>query len=203
MKRVLLFGLLFAAPALLPATLLPATLLPATLLPATLLPATLLPATLLPAIAPLEGALVMDLENKENVVASRLIGEWKLSAAINQKLQVTSTTPATITFTADAAAIPPEVLEKLAGRMKEKKLKGDLTVYLVGKLKLDTTVYPAFLTNLNGNPHLVMFREKRGYAFGDTESCNVMVATAKDRAGDLLFFGGDFNNQPFRAFERK
>jgi len=37
---------------------------------------------------------------------------------------------------------------------------------------------------------------------GDAESFNVMLAPARDRRNDLLFIGGDFNNQPFAAFER-
>jgi hypothetical protein len=34
------------------------------------------------------------------------------------------------------------------------------------------------------------------------ESFNVMIARAKEPANDLLFIGGDFNNQPFSAFKR-
>ena len=37
---------------------------------------------------------------------------------------------------------------------------------------------------------------------GDGESFNVMLAVAKDKAKDLSFVGGDFNNQPFAAFAR-
>jgi hypothetical protein len=38
---------------------------------------------------------------------------------------------------------------------------------------------------------------------GDAESFNVMLAVAKESANDLLFIGGDFNNQPFSAYERQ
>ena len=53
-----------------------------------------------------------------------------------------------------------------------------------------------------GNPHLVWFREAGGDPLGDAESFNVMLAPAKDTANDLLFIGGDFNNQPFSAYKR-
>lgn len=47
-----------------------------------------------------------------------------------------------------------------------------------------------YYSGLNGDP------------FGNGESFNVMLAVAKDKQDDLLFVGGDFNNQPFSAFER-
>ena len=37
---------------------------------------------------------------------------------------------------------------------------------------------------------------------GDAESFNVMFAVARQRQNDLLFIGGDFNNQPFAAYAR-
>lgn len=37
---------------------------------------------------------------------------------------------------------------------------------------------------------------------GDVESFNVMMAIAEDKENDVVFIGGDFNNQPFTAFGR-
>ena len=37
---------------------------------------------------------------------------------------------------------------------------------------------------------------------GDAESFNLILAPAKDKANDLLFIGGDFNNEPFVAYQR-
>ena len=62
---------------------------------------------------------------------------------------------------------------------------------------------PAFiLITHRGNATVVYFRERDGDPMGDGESFIVMLAPAKDRAKDLLLTGGDFNNQPFSAFER-
>lgn len=154
------------------------------------------------AIAPREGAVVMDLNNKENIVASRLAGDWKFSIELSKRLQPSAPASAELTFTVDATAVPQEKLEKLAAALKKKNLKGDLPVYLVGKLKMGAKEYPSFLTNLNGNPHLVMFREKNGDPMGDVESSNLTIAVAREKMNDVLYVGGDFNNQPFSAFER-
>jgi hypothetical protein len=45
-------------------------------------------------------------------------------------------------------------------------------------------------------------REKNGNPMGDGESFNLVIAPAKEKGQDLLFIGGDFNNQAFAAFER-
>jgi hypothetical protein len=63
--------------------------------------------------------------------------------------------------------------------------------------------YPFILTQLFGSPHIVYFRERDGDPMGDSESFNVMLAPAENKTNDLLFIGGDFNNQPFKAYERK
>ena len=62
--------------------------------------------------------------------------------------------------------------------------------------------YPFILTEFFGNPYLIYFRSKGNDPMGDTESFNLILAPAADPRNDLLFIGGDFNNQPFRAFMR-
>ena len=59
-------------------------------------------------------------------------------------------------------------------------------------------VLPFVLTNLSGNPHIAY------YLLGedDGESFNVMLARAEDTVEDMLFIGGDFNNQGFSAWKR-
>lgn len=145
----------------------------------------------------------LDLTNKENVVASCLAGTWKYHADLTQKLGgdragVEGAGDAkTFTFTMDRTAIPDEELKKLAGRVKVK-----LTAYAIGRMKMRDQEYPFLLTTLHGNPHVLYFRERKGDPFGDAESFNVMAAKGRDAASDLLFLGGDFNNQPFSALER-
>jgi hypothetical protein len=105
--------------------------------------------------------------------------------------------PEEFSFAKDEKAVPRAALEKLAA-----SLKGKLHVYAMGWMTAREKKHPFFLTALNGNPHVVYFRERGGDPLGDAESFNVMLAVAEDRKDDLLFFGGDFNNQPFTALGR-
>jgi hypothetical protein len=132
---------------------------------------------------------------KENVVASRLIGEWKTHTSLSGRLVGSSVREKTITFAEDksvAAKVPEAYSEYLKGKQ----------VYLAGIMTRAQKTYPFILTEYNGNPYIFYFREKNGDPMGGAESFNLVIAPAKDRAQDLLFIGGDFNNQPFSAFER-
>ena len=149
--------------------------------------------------------------DKENVVASRLEGTWKVEKALAERLTGKAAPIATgISFSSDpavAAGIP----EKYAKFFIEKKMQ----IYMAGTMQFEkeasiegnvadaATKLPFVLTTLRGNPHILFWLEKDGEEFGDSESFNVMLAVAKDKKNDLLFIGGDFNNQPFSAFGRK
>jgi hypothetical protein len=73
---------------------------------------------------------------------------------------------------------------------------------MAGIMKSGKNDYPFILIEHKGNPHIVIFREWDGDPVGDAESFNVMLAVAENTSNDLLFIGGDFNNQPFYALER-
>ncbi|MEO5911320.1 MAG: hypothetical protein ABIP95_10555, partial [Pelobium sp.] len=77
-------------------------------------------------------------------------------------------------------------------------------IYHAGYLKINEkgkiTTYPYLLTNIDGNPHLVFFRERNGDPIGDSESFILFIARTK--TGDRLFKGGDFNNESFVEYER-
>jgi len=60
------------------------------------------------------------------------------------------------------------------------------------------TTYPMVLTTLHGNPKIAFWRDN----WTDTESFNIMLARSSDESQDMLFVGGDFNNQPFSAWKR-
>ena len=138
--------------------------------------------------------------NKENIVASRIEGKWAAAAALTERL--TGNRPdrespqGEVEFTVD-----PSVAEKLPAKYDlflEKK-----TIYLAGTMKIKGSEHPFILIGLNGNPHVVWFRQRNGDPMGDAESFNVMLAAARDRSKDLLFIGGDFANSPFRALQRE
>jgi len=141
--------------------------------------------------------------DKENVVASRLIGKWNAHTVLTARL--TGREPSagpSYEFTADpdvAASVPARYGEFLKGKQ----------IYLAGKMRVrqpgdaaQGEERPFILICHRGNPHVVYFRPRGDDPMGDGESFNVMLAVAKDKAKDLLFIGGDFNNQPFSAFER-
>jgi hypothetical protein len=62
-------------------------------------------------------------------------------------------------------------------------------------MTINGDVHPFILTEFNGNPCVVCF-----YKHG--ELLKLVIAPAKDKAKDLLFIGGERNNEPFCAFER-
>ena len=134
----------------------------------------------------------------ENVVASRLEGKWQTHTSLTQQLTGNAKSRTkTLSFKSDPS-VAAKVPDKYTKFFTENKMK----VYLAGVLNLDGNDYPFVLTLYRGNPHVAYFRERDGDPFGDSESFNVMLAVAEADQNDLLFVGGDFNNQAFAAFER-
>ena len=132
------------------------------------------------------------------VVASRLVGAWTPDAAVSGSL---GTKPRfeRITFTESA-----DVAKRIPAKYEE--FLGDRQIYLAGSLELrrgeEITRYPFILVDFSGNQNVLVFRERDGDPMGDGESFIVTLAPAKDGANDLLFMGGDFNNEPFKAYRR-
>lgn len=133
--------------------------------------------------------------NKENVVASRLEGEWQVNATLTERLRG-GISMGRLAFRAD-----PSVVEEIPARMAG--ALGELTIFMAGYMERyggrSQETYPFILTAMNGNPHVVWFRDD----FGDAESFNVMLAVGDEPGDDLLFVGGDFNNQSFLAYSRQ
>lgn len=139
---------------------------------------------------------------KENVVAGRLEGKWQPHIPLTKRLlgkryqPGPATSSSYISFSAE-----PSVVQKIPA--KHEKFLKDKTIYMAGIMTRWDKDYPFILIELFGNPHIVYFREREGDPMGDTESFNVMLASAKDKPNDLLFIGGDFSREPFAAYERK
>ncbi len=136
---------------------------------------------------------------EQNVVASRLAGAWKLEPGLTERLRGDVTGPGTMVFVADSD-VKAKVPAKFLDAAKREGITIDIR--LAGYMEMGGTKHPFILATFHGNPHIFYFRERGGDPFGDSESFNVMLAPAKDRKNDLLFIGGDFNNQPFRAYAR-
>ncbi len=131
--------------------------------------------------------------DNENVVSSRLEGAWQVHTDITKRLG--GDAGGAIEFKRDHSIVN-QIPEKYA------KFLADRPLYMAGIMKLKKNDYPFILVEVKGNPHIVYFRERAGEPLGDAESFNVMLAVAKEKPNDLLFVGGDFNNQPFSAYER-
>ena len=142
--------------------------------------------------------------DKENVVASRLEGGWQLHKDMTKRLTGdVERQPGELPFKGKLAfesdpSIAGKIPDKYARVFAERKMK----IYLAGYIKFAGNAHPFVLMNIHGNPHVLFWLERDGDPFGNGESFNVMLAVAEDKQNDLLFVGGDFNNQPFSAFER-
>lgn len=135
----------------------------------------------------------------ENVVASRLEGTWWTDKDLWTRLF------------GGPVSIPGwsyrfETDESVAARLPDKYADffKDKPIYLAGRISGGhlSAACPFVLTVLHGNPHIVYFREREGDPLGDAESFNVMLARGDKPENDILFIGGDFNNQPFTAYRR-
>lgn len=131
----------------------------------------------------------------QNVVASALLGAWHLDAALGQRLGNKSKVER-LEFKDDASVVA-KVPAKIAAKLQEHR------IYLAGIMVLKGKEQPFLLTELTGNPTVVWFRERGGDPLGDAESFTVMLVRAEAKPADLLFVGGDFNNQSFTAFARE
>jgi hypothetical protein len=102
--------------------------------------------------------------DKDNVVASKLEGEWSPDEAVNQRLGVKA--QGKMVFKSDPA-VAAKVPEKY-----DKFLKGK-QVYLAGVMTKGEADFPFVLIEHKGNPHLVYFRAQGGDPMGDAESFNL------------------------------
>ncbi len=130
----------------------------------------------------------------ENVVASRLAGTWRADAALGERLGKKARVDLLV-FQVD-----PQVAARIPAKFHEPLQK--MRIFLAGTMTLRGKEHPFLLTETHGNPHLIWFRERGGDPMGDAESFNLMLAPGATPEQDLLFVGGDFNNQPFAPYGR-
>jgi len=147
------------------------------------------------------GAAQKVVPDKDNVVASRLEGDWVPDLELGERLGTKA--KETLSFKADVSALD-RVPAGLLAYLKDKHvyLAGTVTI---ARLKDDASAQPmpAVVIESKGNPTLVCFRSRGGKEIDDSESGIVMLATAREKAKDIMFMGGDFNNEPMRAWRRK
>jgi hypothetical protein len=137
--------------------------------------------------------------DENNVTQDRLEGVWVVDAELRERMGV-KVDDVEVEFIADDSFLA-DIPAKYDAFLKEKQVFEAGRV--VWRKNGRPSSYPYLLTTHAGNPHLITFREKDGDPFGDGESCNLVVVPAKESKDDLLFVGGDFDNESFRAFHRK
>lgn len=130
----------------------------------------------------------------ENVVANSILGVWRSDAPLNQRLGG-AVGAQRLEFRSDASVLA-KVPAKIATKLE------DLRIFLAGTMVMGTAEHAFLVTSLRGNPTVVWFRPRGNDPMGDAESWNVMLARAEVAQADMLFVGGDSNNQSFRAFVR-
>ncbi len=130
------------------------------------------------------------INDKENVVSSAMEGEW-----------FSRQEGYTLVFKKDSTVLK-QIPEKYHDFLKDKIIYSVGYITLKSETKIFTENKPYFLTVLHGNPHIFWFRERDGDPLGDSESFNVFIAIGEAPVDDLLYVGGDFNNQPFFRFTR-
>jgi len=134
------------------------------------------------------------------VVANHLAGAWVADAELTSRLGA-SERVSRLEFKVDEsvlASLPAELTKPFA----------EMRVFQAGTLSMteadgDVSTYPYVLVSFQGNAHVVSFRAAHGGALDDAESMLVASVPGKQREKDLLFAGGDFDNEPFKAFKRE
>lgn len=131
----------------------------------------------------------------QNIVANSLVGVWVLDAELNQRLGHRGGEER-LEFRDDASVLA-KVPAALAGKLSE------VRIYLAGTMVRRGKEHAFLVTALSGNPTIVWFRERGGDPLGDAESWFVSLVRAEARSADLLFVGGDHDNQSFAAYARE
>jgi hypothetical protein len=136
----------------------------------------------------------------QNIVSGLIEGTWVSDPTINEKLGIRPRS-ARIEIKRDdsIAAKIPASYEKYIGKN---------VIYAAGTIEWKEGDRPAsrlpmLVIEHSGNPHIMTFRPRGDDPFGDSESGNVMLVRGKDRANDLLFFGGDTARETFQALHRE
>ena len=146
---------------------------------------------------------------EENVVASELLGEWILDGEISRRIDsqhsLTDRGPVVFRESKESAVriiaylntTIREVVESDPEEEVLESMRSIQLVYLAGEVEWNGEKQDFALTSVYGTPRIMLFDRE-----DDLESQNVMLARDDEGENDLLFLGGDFNNQSFRAYKR-
>jgi len=132
--------------------------------------------------------------DKNNVLANSLVGSWVADSDLNKRLGKRGK-HADLQFASDAsvlAGVPAKIAKKLS----------TFRIYLAGTMTRGDTKHAFLVTELAGNATIFWFAARNGDPMGNAETWNASLVRAEAEQADLMFLGGDFNNQSFTAYKR-
>jgi len=137
-----------------------------------------------------------DSASKENLLLSRLEGQWVINSEISYRLEPGRPTlaPKTVEF-----AKSDKVLEQL--RLLSPRFKSDIVV-MGGTMKMNGESHPFVIESEKGFSHLVILHPERGDPIGQIITAYICMAPARDTMKDLLFMGGNNPRESSAAFDR-
>jgi hypothetical protein len=141
--------------------------------------------------------------SEENIVASRLEGDWQLHVPLTERLghPAIKSGEAFFSFKSDQS-----IVQSIPAKYED-DLK-NTTIYMAGIMTFrgedypQGEDYPFILIESSGNLTLVSFAERHGEPMLHDWSAVVMLAAATHEANDLLFIDGP-GDERFAAFERR
>ncbi len=158
-------------------------------------------------------ALLSLCKTDQNIVASSLIGTWVLANEVDEMLSTGKSDlgdEGTVIFTEDNNSLQYfDLLERTGTPCAYLSGVVQLSHRIVGTDGKERTVNfqsPFVLTVVSGNPSI--WFDERGFdknlnRIKDLHRGFIMLAKGENKSKDLLFRGGDNNNQRMYAFKRK
>jgi hypothetical protein len=137
-----------------------------------------------------------DASSKENLLLSRLEGQWLVNMDITQRLDSGRPTlpPKTVEFVKSDKVL--DQLRALSPRFKS------ASVVMGGTMKINETAHPFVIESEQGNSHLVILNPERGDPIGQIVTAFICMAPSRDMTKDLLFLGGDTPRESAAAYDR-
>ena len=137
-----------------------------------------------------------DAATKENLLLSRLEGQWLINVDISQRLEPGRPIlpPKTVEFVKS-----DKVLEQL--RLLSPRFKS-ATIVMAGTMKMNGEAHQFVIETEQGNSHLVILHPERGDPIGTIVTAFICMAPARDTMKDLLFLGGDSPRESSAAYDR-
>lgn len=146
-------------------------------------------------------------KNPQNILAERLAGTWVVDEAVDSRLNKNRDQIAAlgqVQYVEDDTAV--EFFDIPESKIPCAFSAGFMTYKISQKGKVETFESPYIVISHNGNPAIVYDEDGKNdgtQQVTDPQVGYMMMAKADEATNDILFVGGDFNNQSLMALRRK